>query len=251
MKKLYFLLIMAIGIIGCGFLAHKPKGELIYCSYRCSGAAGLGTDYCELIADQDSEPKVVVVLNKDNRFDDPVVTREYPVDRSVADSLSEILSRLKAYQLNGYNVEEPITGGHSYRIHMEYSSGENITAWWYGHKIKEQAITTYNAINYFFEPWRTRADKEAKIEAATARVTEMEVVYNRVQQAVKKKKTYPEFREDVETLRRYMDYGDWKKDFEADERGELPKDLKRGVLSEDGLYNLLSGEKLYRMLVKQ
>ena len=38
----------------------------------------------------------------------------------------------------------------------------------------------------------------------------------------------------------YSESGQWLKDFEADERGELPKDLKRGVLSEDGVYNLLS-----------
>ena len=31
----------------------------------------------------------------------------------------------------------------------------------------------------------------------------------------------------------------WREDFEADEAGLVPKDLKRGVLSEDGLYNLL------------
>ena len=31
----------------------------------------------------------------------------------------------------------------------------------------------------------------------------------------------------------------WKDDFEADEKGLIPKDMKRGVLSEDGLYNLL------------
>ena len=31
----------------------------------------------------------------------------------------------------------------------------------------------------------------------------------------------------------------WKEDFEADEQGLIPKDTKRGVLSEDGLYNLL------------
>ena len=31
----------------------------------------------------------------------------------------------------------------------------------------------------------------------------------------------------------------WKRDFAADEAGLLPKDLKRGVLSEDGIYNLL------------
>ena len=31
----------------------------------------------------------------------------------------------------------------------------------------------------------------------------------------------------------------WRKDFEADEQGLYPEDLKRGVLSEDGVYNLL------------
>ena len=41
-------------------------------------------------------------------------------------------------------------------------------------------------------------------------------------------------------LTSYYESGQWLKDFEADERGELPKDLKRGVLSEDGVYNLLS-----------
>ena len=41
-------------------------------------------------------------------------------------------------------------------------------------------------------------------------------------------------------LTSYYESGQWLQDFEADERGELPKDLKRGVLSEDGVYNLLS-----------
>ena len=43
----------------------------------------------------------------------------------------------------------------------------------------------------------------------------------------------------VQELTEYMDSGLWLQDYECDERGELPKDLKRGVLSEDGLYNLL------------
>jgi len=38
-----------------------------------------------------------------------------------------------------------------------------------------------------------------------------------------------------------MDSGQWLADYELDEAGGLPPDLKRGVLSEDGLYNLLSG----------
>ena len=35
----------------------------------------------------------------------------------------------------------------------------------------------------------------------------------------------------------------WLSDFEADEAGLLPPDLKRGVLSEDGIYNLLEEYK--------
>lgn len=38
----------------------------------------------------------------------------------------------------------------------------------------------------------------------------------------------------------------WKQDFAADEAGLLPEDLKRGVLSEDGIYNALEEYKEMR-----
>ena len=41
------------------------------------------------------------------------------------------------------------------------------------------------------------------------------------------------------TLADYQSSGLWLSDYTADENSELPKDLKRGVLSQDGLYNLL------------
>ena len=37
----------------------------------------------------------------------------------------------------------------------------------------------------------------------------------------------------------YYGSPEWKRDYAADEAGLLPSDLKRGVLSEDGIYNLL------------
>ena len=43
-------------------------------------------------------------------------------------------------------------------------------------------------------------------------------------------------------LKKLMDYygsSRWMKDFQDDEAGKLPKDLKRGVLSEDELYDLI------------
>lgn len=46
--------------------------------------------------------------------------------------------------------------------------------------------------------------------------------------------------DDVRELSTYYESDEWREDFEADEAGRLPKDLKRGVLSEDGIYDVLS-----------
>ena len=39
----------------------------------------------------------------------------------------------------------------------------------------------------------------------------------------------------------YYTSGEWREAYEADERDELPPDMKRGVLSQDALYDLLEG----------
>lgn len=43
----------------------------------------------------------------------------------------------------------------------------------------------------------------------------------------------------------------WRQDFEDDERGTLPPTLKRGVLSEDGVYNFLSDHVELMKLLKE
>ena len=50
---------------------------------------------------------------------------------------------------------------------------------------------------------------------------------------------YDEAKADIAALASYYGSNDWKQDFAADEAGLLPKNLKRGVLSEDGIWNLL------------
>jgi len=55
-------------------------------------------------------------------------------------------------------------------------------------------------------------------------------------------------KEDVAELSKYYGSDLWKQDFAADEAGILPPDLKRGVLSEDGIWNLLSD---YREIQKK
>ncbi|MBQ6410959.1 MAG: DUF4298 domain-containing protein, partial [Atopobiaceae bacterium] len=43
------------------------------------------------------------------------------------------------------------------------------------------------------------------------------------------------------SLAGYLDSGAWAEDFARDEAGELPADLRRGVLSEDAAYDALTG----------
>ena len=43
----------------------------------------------------------------------------------------------------------------------------------------------------------------------------------------------------IERLEKYYSSPKWKADYEADEKGELPPDIKRGVLSQDAVYDLL------------
>lgn len=51
---------------------------------------------------------------------------------------------------------------------------------------------------------------------------------------------YDKIQEAIATLSDYYSSNEWKQDYADDEAGLLPKDLKRGVLSEDGIWNLLS-----------
>ena len=50
---------------------------------------------------------------------------------------------------------------------------------------------------------------------------------------------YEAVREAIRMLDEYLGSRQWKQDCKADEAGKLPKDLKRGVLSEDGIWNVL------------
>ena len=70
------------------------------------------------------------------------------------------------------------------------------------------------------------------------RIKEMEVRLNRLTDWLER--SGPSVAEDVRILEEYYQSPLWRSDFEADEAGELPADLPRGVLSEDALYNALA-----------
>ena len=61
-------------------------------------------------------------------------------------------------------------------------------------------------------------------------------------------KEYDTIQDALKEMENYYTSPEWKEDYEADEQGLIPSDLKRGVLSQDGVYNLL---ELYKELSKR
>ena len=69
------------------------------------------------------------------------------------------------------------------------------------------------------------------------RVGFYETLFDEVSAA--KDTTASDIQQKLKILEDYYTSGQWLKDYEADEQGLLPYDLKRGVLSQDALYELL------------
>ena len=77
-----------------------------------------------------------------------------------------------------------------------------------------------------------------------ARIRLMERYLGRVTAAVKRLEgaldRWEAVQDAIAALDEYYGSDLWRQDFADDEAGLLPADLKRGVLSEDGIWNLLS-----------
>lgn len=84
---------------------------------------------------------------------------------------------------------------------------------------------------------------ENTIEKAVKRICRMERIYDILSvsllEAPEKLVSDPYTKDMLDTLIQYYESGEWLKDFKLDEQGLIPKDIKRGVLSEDGVYNLI------------
>lgn len=84
---------------------------------------------------------------------------------------------------------------------------------------------------------------EKRIYTAIARVESMERCFDILQVAAKHDPaavSRPVFAALLRQLMRYYDSGQWLQDYQLDEAGLLPPTLKRGVLSQDGVYNFLT-----------
>ena len=83
----------------------------------------------------------------------------------------------------------------------------------------------------------------------------MEHHMDRASQAVMQLSTalddYAEAQKSLRELENYYGSDDWKQDFADDEAGLLPQGLRRGVLSEDGIWNLLEDSRSLNTRIKE
>ena len=144
MKRLILMTMLCLGVMTC-FAQRK----LIYCScaYNNHGlpVGEISHSYYELIADKGKKPYVVYC---EERGGDPE-KKKYPVKEKDVTALYDILQNLKIEDLDGYNVSEDMTGGTSYRIHVEYADGRKVTASWFTHAPMGEAVKAYQTILRF------------------------------------------------------------------------------------------------------
>lgn len=87
------------------------------------------------------------------------------------------------------------------------------------------------------------------IQEAVARIRRMEQIFGELQEAAVENPSA--IREDAALgemlgcLVQYYEGGRWQKDYELDENGLIPQNLKRGVLSQDAVYDFLERFKSY------
>lgn len=83
-----------------------------------------------------------------------------------------------------------------------------------------------------------------KIKFAISRITKMEKLFDDLKFSFEKSKEEfyknKNLQRKLKVLTNYYENGKWLKDYQLDEQNLLPKNLKRGILSQDGIYNFLS-----------
>ena len=81
----------------------------------------------------------------------------------------------------------------------------------------------------------------------TERISSMEEILDKTLEMIKEMDSalekYKALQPEIEELNRYYGSREWHGDLKADEEGKLPADLKRGVLSEDGIYDALTDNR--------
>ncbi len=97
------------------------------------------------------------------------------------------------------------------------------------------------------------------VDEAMDRIERMEIIFDKLNDLIYEADNYEitddlisrykAFQPKARELERYYSSRDWKNDFKMDEQGKFPEYFKKGVLSEDGIYNTLDRNKELQELI--
>ena len=87
------------------------------------------------------------------------------------------------------------------------------------------------------------------------RIKQMEELFDEsidgIKEFEKSLKKFKSIQKKIDILEDYYFSKTWRKDYEDDEEGKINSDIKRGVLSQDGIYNMLiENDELLKKLDK-
>lgn len=86
-------------------------------------------------------------------------------------------------------------------------------------------------------------EKEQELQTAISRIQKMEGYLDELLfvSATDRQSVYEdaELQKKLSALTEYYENGQWLQDYDRDANGELPKDLKRGILAQDTLYDFI------------
>lgn len=124
----------------------KQYADLIYASCAATHHGGLGKDFFEMYNDPGTEPKIVAVFG----FDTPQYTKkEYPITAEEVKGLQEKLYKIDLEEIREYHRDDMMMGGTTYRVHLEFADGDQITADWSTHEPLQEAATVYATIENY------------------------------------------------------------------------------------------------------
>ncbi len=116
------------------------------------------------------------------------------------------------------------------------------------HSETEEPMVVYKALYGDRGLWARPADMWNEKVARNGKIYQRFYCLDRIERVEKFERLFDEAavshdEEKLRLLETYYTSGEWLEDYEADERGELPPEMKRGVLSQDALYDLLEDGK--------
>ncbi len=109
---------------------------------------------------------------------------------------------------------------------------------------------------YFGGGWRDISSMTSDVSGTAdrlARIAHMEDIYDRCREAMEgllpAAERFAKLRPLMNELISYYESPLWQEDFDADRNGEIPENIKRGILTEDAIYDLITDEMRLRDLV--